>query len=127
MSPRGWIAKLEGADPSVPLALAALVGAADLEGRAGLDALLLGYREGYLRVYRPAEGLGDSVRDHVASSALPRLATDGWIQDGSGDGWSAVVVAGAWWPEARLDRQGTMADLLALAERAAGLVSPPRA
>jgi lipopolysaccharide export system ATP-binding protein len=115
---------LEAADPSVPLALAALVGVADLEGRAGLDALLLGYREGYLRVYRPAEGLGDSVRDHVASSALPRLATDGWIHDAAADGWSAVTAAGAWWPEARQDRPGTVAELLALAERAAG-VSPP--
>jgi lipopolysaccharide export system ATP-binding protein len=127
MSPRGWIAKLEGADPSVPLALAALVGAADLEGRAGLDALLLGYREGYLRVYRPAEGLSDSVRDHVASSALPRLATDGWIHDASADGWTHVAAAGAWWPEARQDRQGAMADLLALAERAAGLGAPAAA
>ena len=79
MSARGWLPKLEGADPSVPLALAALVGAADLEGRAGLDALLLGYREGYLRVYRPAEGLADSVREHVASSVLPPGIIDALI------------------------------------------------
>src|SRR5688572_10525814 len=120
MSTRAWLARLEGADASVPLALAALVGAADLEGRAGLDALLLGYREGYLRVYRPAEGLADSVRDHVASFALPRLATDGWIHDGSAGEWNQIAATGAWWSDARQDRQGTIADLLAVAERAAG-------
>ncbi len=120
MSARAWLPKLEGADPSVPLALAALVRAADLEGRAGLDPLLLAYREGYLRVYRPAEGLSESVRDHVASSVLPRLATDGWIEDGAGEGWTHVAAAGTWWVDARLDREGVTADLLALADRAAG-------
>jgi lipopolysaccharide export system ATP-binding protein len=124
MSPRAWLAPLEAADPSVPLALAALVAGADLEGRAGLDALLLGYREGYLRVYRPAEGLGDSVRDHVVNSALPRLATDGWIHDAAADRWDVVTAAGGWWPEARQDRPGTVGELLALAVRAAGVTAP---
>jgi lipopolysaccharide export system ATP-binding protein len=128
MSLRAWLAPLDGADASVPLALAALVGSADLEGRAGLDGLLLGYREGYLRVYRPADGLAESVRDHVVSFALPRLATDGWIHDAAADGWNQVAAAGTWWSDARQDRQGTMADLLALAERAAGTggPAPPR-
>jgi lipopolysaccharide export system ATP-binding protein len=124
VSPRGWLLGLDGADPSVPLALAALVGAADLEGRAALDAVLLGYREGFLRVYRPAEGLGESVREHVVSSVLPRLATDGWIADDSAGGWAQVIAAGSWWPEARQDRQGSIAELLALAERSAGIVVP---
>jgi len=124
VSPRAWLSRLEAADPSVPLALAALVSAADLEGRAALDALLLAYPEGYLRVYRPAEGLADSVRDHVASSALPRLFTDGWIRDGAADGWAQVAAAGGWWSEARQDRQGTIADLLTLAERAAATGTP---
>ena len=120
MSARDWHTALEAADPSVPLAIAALVGAADLEGRAALDALLLGYREGFLRVYRPADGLGESVREHVLNSVLPRLATDGWVADGSGTEWEQVAAAGSWWPDARQDRQGTIAELLALAERAAG-------
>jgi lipopolysaccharide export system ATP-binding protein len=124
VSPAGWWAGLDGADPSVPLALAALVGAADLEGRAALDAVLLGYREGFLRVYRPAEGLSESVREHVVSSVLPRLATDGWIADGSAAGWAHVIAAGTWWPEARQERQGTIMELLALAERSAGVAVP---
>ncbi len=125
MSARAWLEPLEGADPSLPLALGALVGAASLEGRAPLDGLLLAYREGYLRAYQPAEGLSESVRDHVASWVLPRLATDGWIEDGASNGWSDVVAAGAWWSEARQDREGATADLLALAERAAGGPAPP--
>ncbi len=124
MIARGWLHRLEGADPSVPLALAALVRAADLEGRAALDAVLLAYREGYLRVYRPAEGLAESVRDHVASSVLPRLATDGWIADGAGEHWTEIAAADAWWADARQDREGTTAALLALAERAAGVAAP---
>jgi lipopolysaccharide export system ATP-binding protein len=120
VSPRSWIAALEGADPSVPLALAALVGAADLEGRAVLDAVLLSYREGFLRVYRPAEGLGESVREHVVSSVLPRLATDGWITDGGAVEWSQVTAAGSWWAEARQERQRSIVELLALAQQAAG-------
>jgi lipopolysaccharide export system ATP-binding protein len=120
VSARDWRTALEAADPSVPLAIAALVGAADLEGRAALDALLLGYREGFLRVYRPADGLGESVREHILNSVLPRLATDGWVADGSGTEWEQVAAAGSWWPDARQDRQGTIAELLGLAERAAG-------
>ncbi len=126
MSAQDWLARLEGADPSVPLALAALVHAADLEGCARLDALLLSYREGYLRVYRPAEGLGESVRDHVASSVLPRLATDGWIHDGAGGAWTEIAAAGAWWAEARQDRASASRALLALAERAAAVGTPSR-
>jgi lipopolysaccharide export system ATP-binding protein len=120
VSPRGWIAALEGADPSVPLALAALTGSADLEGRASLDAVLLGYREGFLRAYRPADGLSESVREHVVSSVLPRLATDGWIADGAAAEWGQVTASGGWWAEARQERQRTIADLLTLAERTAG-------
>jgi lipopolysaccharide export system ATP-binding protein len=122
---RGWLPQLEDADPSLPLALAALLRVADLEGRAGLDALLLAYREGYLQVYRPAEGLSESVRDHVVSSVLPRLATDGWIAAATSESWDQVAAAGEWWTEARQDREGTVAGLLALAERAAGMSPLP--
>ncbi|HEX2451196.1 MAG TPA: LPS export ABC transporter ATP-binding protein [Gemmatimonadales bacterium] len=125
MIARGWLPQLEDADPSLPLALAALLRVADLEGRAGLDALLLAYREGYLQVYRPAEGLSESVRDHVVSSVLPRLATDGWIAAATSESWDQVAAAGEWWTEARQDREGAVAGLLALAERAAGMSPLP--
>jgi lipopolysaccharide export system ATP-binding protein len=127
VSSRPWLSGLDGTDASVPLALAALVGAADLDGRAALDPLLLGYREGYLRVYRPADGLSDSVRDHVVTGALPRLAAEGWILDAAADGWAEVAASGGWWADARQDRPGAVAELLALAERAAAastLTSP---
>jgi hypothetical protein len=101
VSSRPWLSGLDGTDASVPLALAALVGAADLDGRAALDPLLLGYREGYLRVYRPADGLSESVRDHVVTGALPRLAAEGWILDAAADGWAEVAASGGWWADAR--------------------------
>ncbi|HEU5171119.1 MAG TPA: LPS export ABC transporter ATP-binding protein [Gemmatimonadales bacterium] len=129
MSARPWLARLDATDASLPLALAALVRAAGPDGRAPLDGLLLAYREGYLRLYRPHEGLADSVRDHVTTSVLPRLATEGWIVDGSGAGWSGVSAAGAWWEDARHDRAGAAAALLGAAERSATAapVRPPPA
>ena len=125
MMARSWLPRLEGADPSLPIALAALLRAADLEGRTGLDPLLLAYREGYLRVYRPAGGLSESVRDHVVSSVLPRLATDGWIAPAVSDNWEQVAAAGEWWLDARQDRDAAAGGLLALAERCAGIGESP--
>jgi lipopolysaccharide export system ATP-binding protein len=122
---RAWLPRLEGADPSLPLALAALLRAADLEGRTGLDPLLLAYREGFLRVYRPAEGLSESVRDHVVSSVLPRLATEGWIAPPTSETWDEIAAEGEWWTDARQDREAAATGLLALAERAAGTTQTP--
>ncbi len=119
-----WLARLDGADPSLPLALAALVAAADAEGRASLASLLLGYREGYLRLYQPAVGLGESVRGHVTTSVLPRLALDGWIADGAGADWAEIQAATPWWTDAVRDRAAAGAALLAAARRASGLPAP---
>ncbi|HET7599031.1 MAG TPA: LPS export ABC transporter ATP-binding protein [Gemmatimonadales bacterium] len=124
-----WFARLDAADPSLPLALAAFVRAADSEGRAALDELLLAYREGYVRIYRPPEGLGESVRAHVAGFALPRLAAEGWLADTAASDWAEVRAAGPWWEEAAADREAAAALLLATAERASehagGAVAPP--
>jgi lipopolysaccharide export system ATP-binding protein len=117
-----WLARLDGADPSLPLALASLVAAADEDGRASLTRLLLAYREGYLRVYRPSEGLSESVRAHVTTSVLPRLALDGWIEDARPD-WTEIQAAVPWWSDAVKDRDTLGAALLAVAHRASGL--PP--
>jgi lipopolysaccharide export system ATP-binding protein len=121
-----WLAQFDGADPSLPLAVASLVAAADEDGRSSLTLLLLAYREGYLRVYRPAEGLGESVRAHVTTSVLPRLALDGWIEDTRPE-WEEVRAAGAWWSEAVKDRDMVGAALLGVAHRARELlaVEPP--
>lgn len=114
----GRLARLEQSDPSLAVALAALVRSADLEGRLPLDEFLLGYREAFLRLYRPTGGLGESVREHVTTWVLPRLAGDGWIADASGEGWPGVRATEGWWAEARADRAAAGAALLAVAERA---------
>jgi lipopolysaccharide export system ATP-binding protein len=118
-----WLARLDAADPSLPLALAALIQAADADGRASLAGLLLGYREGYLRLYQPADGLGDSVRAHVTTSVLPRLALEGWIADGAPD-WLEIRAAAPWWSDAAADSGRVTAALLAAAQRAKGLPLP---
>ncbi|HET8625765.1 MAG TPA: ATP-binding cassette domain-containing protein, partial [Gemmatimonadales bacterium] len=125
MITRAWLSRLEDADPSLPLALAALLRAADADGRTALDPLLLAYREGYLRVYQPAGGLSESVRDHVVSSVLPRLATEGWIAPPQSELWEQIAAHGDWWAEARQDPESAASGLLALAERAAALAQPP--
>ncbi|HEX5385400.1 MAG TPA: LPS export ABC transporter ATP-binding protein [Gemmatimonadales bacterium] len=133
-APPAWLARLDTADASIPLALAALVRTADAEGRASLDAMLLAYRDGFMRVYQPAEGLPDSVRDHVVSSVLPRLVTDGWIEppqveerggDHRAGEWPDVRAASAWWTEVSSERAGAAALLLSAAEQAGGHAAQP--
>ncbi len=123
-----WLARLDDTDPSLALALAALVRAAGTEGDARLADLLGGYREAFLRLYQPPEGLGDSVRAHVIESVLPRLATGGWVEDGAAERWEVVRAAAPWWSDAVRDREGAAAALLATAERADAhpAVAPPR-
>ena len=129
MTPPPWLARLDATDASLPLALAALVQAADAEGRAPLADVLLGYREAFLKLYQPAGGLAESVRDHVTASVLPRLATGGWVENGAAQGWEVVRAAAPWWSDAVRDREGAAAALVAAADRASGRPStaaPPR-
>ncbi|HEY8106059.1 MAG TPA: LPS export ABC transporter ATP-binding protein [Gemmatimonadales bacterium] len=123
-----WLARLDETDTSLALALAALVRAAGTDGRAPLADVLLGYREAFLRLYQPADGLGDSVRAHVIESVLPRLATGGWVEDGAANRWETVQAAAPWWSDAVRDREGAAAALIASAERAGGhpVAAPPR-
>jgi len=118
-----WLARLDAADPSLPLALAALVQAADADGRTTLAALLLGYRESYLRLYQPADGLGESVRAHVTTSVLPRLALEGWIADAAPE-WAEIRAAAPWWSDAVAERERVVDELLAAAQRASGIPVP---
>jgi lipopolysaccharide export system ATP-binding protein len=128
VTPPPWLARLDATDSSLPLALAALVQAADTEGGAQLADLLGAYREAYLRLYQPQDGLGESVRTHVLESVLPRLVTGGWVEDGTTGRWDIVRAAAPWWSDAVRDREGATRALLAAAERArhAAAGAPPR-
>jgi lipopolysaccharide export system ATP-binding protein len=123
MTPPPWLARLDAGDPSLALALAALVQAADSQGRATLAGLLLGYRESYLRLYQPADGLGESVRAHVTTSVLPRLALEGWIADTAPE-WTEIKAAAPWWSDAVAEPGRVVEELLAAAQRASGIPVP---
>jgi lipopolysaccharide export system ATP-binding protein len=80
---------LAGRDPSLPLAVGALLRIADQTGAARFGALAVAYREDYLELRRIewGEGLGqrgqlavDEARRHLESSVLPRLADAGVVQ-----------------------------------------------
>jgi lipopolysaccharide export system ATP-binding protein len=90
------LAQLKGRDPSVCLAVAALLKIADEQGSTSFGAAAVAYREDYLAALRHTAGESaggdpgtlsvDDVRRHLATSVLPRLATEGAILD-AGRGW----------------------------------------
>jgi lipopolysaccharide export system ATP-binding protein len=124
MSAPEWIGALGDRDPSVPIALAAITKAASPDETVAFSDLVLAYREAHLVCYRTIGGsseteiTGDEVRNHLASSVLPRLATEGWIADTSASDWHPVRPRVAWWGESREGRQEIYDALLAAARRA---------
>jgi lipopolysaccharide export system ATP-binding protein len=101
VSPPPLLAQLRGRDPSVCLALAALLKSADEVGGTAFGAAAVAYREDYLDAVRRSAGgtvpdpgtlSVDDVRRHLSTSVLPRLATEGVIVE-PGRGWdeSSVV------------------------------------
>ncbi len=104
-------------DPSLPLAVAALLDAADAEGSAQFGAFAIAYRQEYLELERKERGEAgqqrgalsvDEVRQHLRSSVLPRLVTAGIVEPiprvledeylvrfASGT-WSALSSRGEW-------------------------------
>jgi lipopolysaccharide export system ATP-binding protein len=112
------LAPLTGRDPSLPLALAALVRDAGPEGGLGFSDLVLGYREAFLVCHRSVFGggdpelTGDQVRENLLASVLPRLADDGWIEPPAAAGWVGIQARGDWWFEAAADREGARGRLL---------------
>ena len=77
----------EGRNPSVPLALAALLRTAE-HGTTSFGALVVAYRADHLEVHRRVHGDApggggalslDEVRRFLAASVLPRLAGDGVV------------------------------------------------
>jgi lipopolysaccharide export system ATP-binding protein len=128
-----WYAAVAGRDPSVPLALAAIVSAADAAGVVSLNDLVQAYRETYLRCCTESnipvslDISGDEVRANLTSSVLPRLATEGFISP-LHDGRTQAV--GTWWNDASGDPPGARAWLIERAveamKRSAGVSSEQR-
>ncbi|CAN5895927.1 hypothetical protein BH11GEM1_BH11GEM1_32180 [soil metagenome] len=82
------INQLARGDRSTALALNAVISAADAEGRATLDDIAVIYRRDHLEAQRAAgrdaereagELSMDQVRAHLATSVLPRLASEGVV------------------------------------------------
>lgn len=85
------IAQLHARDPSVCLAVAALLKCVDAAGATQFGQVAVAYREDYLAALRVAAGEAgrpdpgtlsvDEVRRHLATSVLPRLATEGILEE----------------------------------------------
>ncbi len=119
-------AVLAGRDPSLSLALAALLGRAGVEGTAAFGDLAVAYREDYLALRQRAFGDSrheggalsvDQVRRHLAESVLPRLVTDHLLaalperlEDASIVGFPADT-----WQSLAAERAPAREELLALA------------
>jgi lipopolysaccharide export system ATP-binding protein len=104
-------------DPSVPLALAALVQQADDQGVAPFAPFAADYRALAQGVLVGPGGQvldlsGDEVHDNLTQSVLPRLLDAGVISGPGPEGWLAVRAVGEWWPSARADREATTASLV---------------
>ena len=101
-------AALAGRDPSLPLAVAAIVNVADEDGCAQFGTLAVVYRQEHLELERRERGdVGqqrgvlsvDQVRQHLRTSVLPRLATAGILsptQDSLEDEDFVRVVPEVW-------------------------------
>lgn len=114
---RTWMETLTGRDPSVPLALGALVGSAGDDGQVALSDLVLAYRDTYLRCAEQSGGMvsldlsGEEVRGNLTRSVLPRLETEGFLVCTD----DRVRATGPWWEDVVDDRGGVRAELMALA------------
>jgi lipopolysaccharide export system ATP-binding protein len=115
-----WVAALGDRDPSVPIALAAIVRAAGPSDSIAFSDLVHGYREAHIACYQgdDQDVSGDEVREHLHQSVLPRLATEGWILDTSSGYWQTVRPRVAWWGSAPAERELVYQALLNSARRA---------
>ena len=112
----------EQPDPTVPLAMAALVEEATAEGLADFPAFAARYRGMVgesLGSGSTRELTGDEVHENLTRSVLPRLVELGLVASPGGPEWSEVRALGAWWPAASADRHATVATLLAVARERA--------
>jgi lipopolysaccharide export system ATP-binding protein len=119
--------QLAGKDPSLPIAVAALLRAGNANG-APFDALAVAYREDHLDVHRAEWGEDkrqgvlsmDEVRRHLAGSVLPRLVTDGVLNPLPEplNETSLVVLQPEWWAALGRDPHGSHDKLFLLAREA---------
>ncbi len=118
------LSQLKGRDPSICLAVAALLKAADDQGATPFGAAAAAYREDHLDAVRRSAGDAtwtdrgtlsvDDVRRHLATSVLPRLVTEAVIRD-TGRGWddaSTVQFKPEPWAAIAGDRPGARQTLL---------------
>jgi lipopolysaccharide export system ATP-binding protein len=126
-----WLGGVTRRDPSLPLTLAAIVRGAGPHGALSLADVLIAYRETFLLCYRDlSRGVEpdlseDEIRSHLTGSLLPRLASEGWIDDTATIGWEAIQAVGDWWPAASADRAASFDSLVRIARTS--LRSPRRA
>jgi lipopolysaccharide export system ATP-binding protein len=124
VSGEALLLQLRGRDPSVCLAVAALLRTSDEQGATAFGAAAVAYREDYLDALRRSAGDSshadpgtlsvDDVRRHLATSVLPRLATEGIIEE-PGRGWdeaSVVRFRAEPWAALGPDRPGHRQELL---------------
>jgi lipopolysaccharide export system ATP-binding protein len=112
----------EQPDPTVPLAIAALVEEATAEGLSDFPAFAARYRGMVgesLGSDSTRELTGDEVHENLTRSVLPRLVELGLIASPGGPEWSEVKALGEWWTAAEADRHTTVATLLAVARERA--------
>lgn len=116
-----WLGAVSRRDPSVPLTLAAIVRGAGPHGALSLADLLIAYRETFLLCYRDlSRGVEpdlseDEIRGHLSGSLLPRLASEGWIDDTATIEWDAIQAIGEWWPYASGNRAESFEALVRIA------------
>ena len=113
-----WLSGLADRDPSLPLALAALVRSADDGGTLGFGDLAVAYREVFFAANREAIGgpdpvlSSDEIRSNLVDSVLPRLATEGWIAPAEGPDWATIRANGTWWQDVVADRAMARREIL---------------
>jgi len=125
------VARLAHRDPSVCLAVAALLRQPDESGATPFHAVAVAYRDDYIGALRQAGAVHvdpgtlstDDVRRHLATSVLPRLATEGIIEE-QRRGWgedTAVRLRPAVWAE--LGSAGTESRSALLEAAAQGMIT----
>jgi lipopolysaccharide export system ATP-binding protein len=126
------IARLADKDPSVPLALAAIIRDADEAGQVDLATLGVSYRETVAAMHSGGVDPGheltsDEVHENLTGSVLPRLADEGWIASDPQGYWDVIQAQGDWWEASKGDRVQTRQRLmLAAADGARRHASGPK-
>src|SRR5688572_21926975 len=121
---RAEIISLRDRDPSLAVALAALLQVAGPDGGAALSDLVLAYRELYLTSARAAaaaplgELSSDELRENLLRSVVPRLVDSGWVAPTQDIPEPPVRLDPEWWLEVGHARAEVQRLLLEAADAA---------